>query len=359
MDPKNIANTAVDLNLKLMRWRILPDLQLDKISQTKCLLIGAGTLGCNIARCLMGWGVRQITFIDNGTVSYSNPVRQSLFEFDDCGISGGKSKAITASAKLAQIFPGVKAKGINMTIPMPGHSVSSADISDVCRSVSELEELVKQHDVIYLLTDSRESRWLPSLFGSIYDKVIINVALGFDTYLVMRHGGGILSDKHDDGDDDVEDRLGCYYCNDVVAPQDSQKDRTLDQQCTVSRPGLAYLASASAVELMISILHHPLLHHAPHHCPSDLSEKGQTTIGNIPHQLRGFLSHFSVIPLVGKAYKKCTGCSKLVMDEYESRGVDFLIEVFNDHTVLERITGLHEIADSSVNMEWVDDEDDF
>ncbi len=72
----------MDLNLKLMRWRLLPALDLEKISSTRCLLLGAGTLGCNVARCLLGWGVRTITLVDNGTVSYSNPVRQSLFKFD-------------------------------------------------------------------------------------------------------------------------------------------------------------------------------------------------------------------------------------------------------------------------------------
>lgn len=53
MDPKRLADQAVDLNLKLMRWRILPELELERVSGLKCLLLGAGTLGCYVGRTLM------------------------------------------------------------------------------------------------------------------------------------------------------------------------------------------------------------------------------------------------------------------------------------------------------------------
>ena len=48
-----LADQAVDLNLKLIKWRIAPGLDLGKIKDTKCLLLGAGTLGSYVARNLM------------------------------------------------------------------------------------------------------------------------------------------------------------------------------------------------------------------------------------------------------------------------------------------------------------------
>lgn len=55
---------------------------------------------------VQGWGVRTITFVDSSRVSYSNPVRQPLFRFEDC-LDGGKPKAITAAARLKEIFPSI------------------------------------------------------------------------------------------------------------------------------------------------------------------------------------------------------------------------------------------------------------
>ncbi|KAH8092571.1 hypothetical protein BXZ70DRAFT_1010662 [Cristinia sonorae] len=359
MDPTRLADQAVDLNLKLMRWRILPSLDLDKVATTKCLLLGAGTLGCYVARTLMGWGVRKITFVDSARVSFSNPVRQPLFEFEDC-LNGGKPKAACAAERLKKIFPGVDATGHNLSIPMPGHPIPPASVEQAKKDVATLEKLIDEHDAVFLLMDSRESRWLPTVLGAAKGKIVMNAALGFDTFLVMRHGAReSLS---------TGTRLGCYYCNDIVAPADSLTDRTLDQMCTVTRPGLASIAASTAVELLVSMIQHKDGINTPAPPPqtgkntADPHASG-SVLGLVPHQLRGFLAEFRNMQIVGAAYNKCTGCSETVLKAYEKDGFAMLLQAFNDQGYLEKLTGLDELyaeGDAAMeNVDWeVEDEDE-
>jgi ubiquitin-like modifier-activating enzyme ATG7 len=209
MDPQQLADQSVDLNLKLMKWRIAPDLTLDKIKDTKCLLLGAGTLGSYVSRVLLGWGVRKITFVDNATVSFSNPVRQPLFDFKDC-LEGGAKKAYRAAEVLQEIYPGVDSVGFQMSVPMLGHPIT--DEENTKMDFATLEKLIDDHDAIFLLMDTRESRWLPTVLAKAKNKLTLNAALGFDTFVCMRHGVT--------GVDGEPAKLGCYFCNDVVAPAD-------------------------------------------------------------------------------------------------------------------------------------------
>ncbi|XP_074603824.1 autophagy-related 7 isoform X2 [Brevipalpus obovatus] len=362
LDPKALASNSVDLNLKLMRWRLVPDLNLEKISSTKCLLLGAGTLGCNVARCLMAWGVRHITFVDSGKVSYSNPVRQSLFVFEDC-LDSGKPKAEAAAQNLKKIFPHVISEGYSFMIPMPGHVSFATAIEETKRDVNLLESLIDQHDCIFLLMDSRESRWLPTVIGQVKRKLVINAALGFDTYLVQRHGIPSIhySSETTSSESDSHQKLGCYFCNDVVAPGDSSRNRTLDQQCTVTRPGVSMIAASLAVELMISVLQHPMGVDTPAKPSPSGNEESlpESILGIIPHQIRGFLSQFGQFMPTSFAFNLCTACSPIILKRYEQEGFDFLLEVFKDGILLEQITGLKKLLeDTSTDDVWALSDDE-
>ncbi|PSC74928.1 ubiquitin-like modifier-activating enzyme ATG7 [Micractinium conductrix] len=434
LDPRQLAEAAVELNLRLMRWRAVPALDVGAIAGTRCLLLGAGTLGCSVARCLLGWGVRRITFVDNSRVAYSNPVRQSLFNFEDC-LEGGRPKAAAAAEALQRIFPGASAAGVQLSVPMPGHPLAAADEEQVARDIAQLEALVDDHDVVFLLMDTRESRWLPTLLCAARGRLALNAALGFDGYVVMRHGAPLPPEPREvsgaaaggeaagaeghaapaeqqagraaagqaaaeraaaaepPGDQRApgvqppapaseppsqpRGRLGCYFCNDVVAPLNSTVDRTLDQQCTVARPGLSAIAGSLAVELMAAVLQHPAGAAAP---PlgnggfggagagatgdGDPSNEGQRELplGGAPHMIRGQLSGFTQLCLTGQAFSQCTACSPAVVRAYRQRGRAFLLEGLRDPTRLEDLTGLTELHRSSEALmeAWgsSDDEED-
>ncbi|OAY82731.1 Ubiquitin-like modifier-activating enzyme atg7 [Ananas comosus] len=385
MDPERLAISAADLNLKLMRWRTLPSLSLDVLSSVRCLLLGVGTLGCEVARILMAWGVRKITLVDSGRVAMSNPVRQSLYTFEDC-LNGGELKAIAAARNLKRIFPAVEVEGVVMAIPMPGHPVSANETASLLEDCKRLQALISSHDVVFLLTDTRESRWLPTLLCANENKaslIAITAALGFDSYLVMRHGAGPLIsipanadgssgtsedvnafsskiNKLSTEDVDGDQRLGCYFCSDVVAPVDSISNRTLDQQCTVTRPGLAPIASALAVELLVGILHHPEGIYAPGESTSSILSSTEQPLGILPHQIRGFLPQCSQLTLIGQSSSSCTACCDIVVSEYRKRGTDFIIQAINHPTYLEDITGLTEQkkSASSFLVDWDNETDD-
>jgi hypothetical protein len=55
---------------------------------------------------------------------------------------------------------------------MPGHPPADAAAASATQSATTaLDTLIQQHDIVFLLTDSRESRWLPTLLCRVHEKV--------------------------------------------------------------------------------------------------------------------------------------------------------------------------------------------
>lgn len=116
-------------------------------------------------------------------------------------------------------------------VPMPGHAVT--DEGEFENTCAQLQELVQTHDVVFLLMDSREGfvlhckttasrnatgRWLPTLLAAAHNKLALSTALGFDSFVVMRHGANDEQNANVDADIVPGDELGCYFCMDVTAP---------------------------------------------------------------------------------------------------------------------------------------------
>ncbi|KAL7604392.1 hypothetical protein Lser_V15G14751 [Lactuca serriola] len=121
-------------------------------------------------------------------------------------------------------------RGVVMAIPMPGHPIARQEEEKVFDDCKCLSDLIESPDAVLLLTDTCEIRWLPTLLCANANKVTITGALGFDSFLVMRHVAGPLllintSSKAETvvgsslstgveemslGQKDSKPRLGCY-----------------------------------------------------------------------------------------------------------------------------------------------------
>jgi len=140
----------------------------------------------------------------------------------------------------------------------------------------------------------------------------------------------------------------------VLTVLQSVKDQTLDQQCTVTRPGVAAIASALLVELLISLLQHPQGSAAPASASSK-EDRGDHPLGLVPHQIRGFLSTFENISIVGRSYKCCSACSGKIVNAYKEEGWEFVQRALNETGYVEELSGLREVRSYATRLQSVTD----
>lgn len=179
--------------------------------------------------------------------------------------------------------------------------------------------------------------------------IVITAALGFDTFLVIRHGSKseynieptiIHGFKEIPGS-----HLGCYFCNDIVAPGNSLKERTLDQQCTVTRPAVSNIASSLAVELTVSLLQHELRDSVPAYysvsnTPHVQGEIPEEMLGIIPHSIRGNIGVFTYLITASENFTECIACSQNILEKFRKEENELIFNVLESSKFLEDVAGI-------------------
>lgn len=143
------------------------------------------------------------------------------------------------------------------------------------------------------------------------------------------------------------------------------KDQTLDQQCTVTRPGVAAIASALLVELLTSLLQHPLKNGAPAPQPRPgvtlERDPPDHPLGLVPHQIRGYVSTFQNIVLRGQSYDSCSACSPKILDVFRNDGWGFVKKALQEKDYVAELSGLAELqrkaAELDAQLDWDEEEE--
>ncbi len=107
----------------------------------------------------------------------------------------------------------------------------------------------------------------------------------------------------------------------------------------MTRPGIAAIASALLVEMLVSVIQHPRGALAPGF-QSQNEDRGSHPLGIVPHQIRGYLSDFRNMIIKGSSYDCCSACSKKVIGTYQSDGWQFVKKALDDKGYVEELSGL-------------------
>lgn len=338
LTPHELQQKMSTMNIDLIKWRLIPNFEEIHFKNLKFLIIGSGTLGCSVARNLIGWGIRNFTFIDHSKVNLNNPMRQCLFTLEDAEKKKNKAKA--AVERLRYICPDIHAEGIDFEIPILGDSTLTPE--QFLDSVNEIKSNIIDSDVVMLLTDNKESRWLPTVLVALVNRyynrkrpiLCITVGLGFDSFIVVRN-------TFTETDYSAS---GCYFCGDFsINSKNNIFDIPVDQQCSVVRIGASYFASSIAVELVMNLSQHPLTWNAPHlsNSSEENSHKNKSLLGSTPQCIRGFLADFSFCTDSIQRNESCLACSNELIYRIHKDEINTMSEIFTNPRKVESISGLN------------------
>lgn len=90
------------------------------------------------------------------------------------------------------------------------------------------------------------------------------------------------------------------------------------------------------------------------------SARAPTSEEGAPHQIRGSLGAFSTTVTESASYWGCTACSPAIVDAYNARRGELVLDVCEDAEILEHISGIDELKRATdalaLDIDWADDD---
>jgi len=136
------SSVKIEENSYYERQTILPEIGIKgqkRLKQAKLLVVGAGALGCPALIYLTSAGIGNITICDYDRIDITNLHRQTLYSVNDVGTL----KAETAKKRLKDLNPLVHLNSFVEKV-----------------SIENVEELIKQHDLVLDCSDNFDTRFL-------------------------------------------------------------------------------------------------------------------------------------------------------------------------------------------------------
>ena len=249
-----VIHNAADSQIKPLTW--IPAPELEKVASTSCLLLGAGTLGCYIARTLMVRRARHLFLRDHSHLVHFFRRGMLWSCLSTLPVSHSPIPSASPCLSLKTVLRGVNPRPPAQPTDWK-RSIPVSYVNSLCPRVYTLthdcpgrtwQGISSRYpcpDTLYLLRRSRRRRRT----SNSSTRCSIRTTPYSCSWTRARVGGcacrGMSTGAH-------------FHFGEVhVFSWSSPSGRMLDQMCTVTRPGLAVIASTTAVELLVSPLQHP------------------------------------------------------------------------------------------------------
>ena len=114
------------------------------------------------------------------------------------------------------------------------------------------------------------------------------------------------------------------------------------------RPGLSYVSSGFASELLINIVSHPMGNNAPSGGESnsiDIDEDAD--MGIVPQHIRGSVGQFETKVMNSTAFDSCLACGAKIIEEYQKDRKALLWKALNQSDYLQVASGINDMLFSN------------